>query len=80
MWTVYRYIDKPDSEKYVITEVSNILENISTYEFKEILYMLSPKNKIENPLQAVLLFTKGLNINKFFEFKGFIKGINGSSN
>lgn len=80
MWELHKRIDlNSPHKKYVIDEISLILEKISTSKFKEVLNILFPNKLISNGLEAGVLFTNGLIENRFFEFQLVIEELRGRS-
>lgn len=80
MWELHKILDSDvPHKKYVIDEVSAILDRISTIKFKEVLNILFPNKIPTNGLEASLFLTKGLINSRFFEFQGFIEELRGRS-
>ena len=80
MWDLHRIIKVSSKKKpYMIDEILDIMDSISTNNFKESLNILLPNNVISNGLQAGTLFVSGLSRNDYLEFRMFIEGFNGRS-
>lgn len=79
MWNLYKLLGaSPIQENYVIDEVLNIMNKISTKTFKETLYLLEIDSKGLSGIEIGKLFIRGLSINRFFEFAEIIGKFNGS--
>lgn len=78
MWELYKLLKDglPDEEDYLIYEVTKILENISTQNFKDVLKIMYPK-EAKTPTEHALRFVEGL---KKYEFFSFVKFVSGFSN
>lgn len=77
MWQVYRLLKSglpKKEEEYLLHEIIRIMDGISTENFKEVLRLMSKKDVPNNPLDAALLFARGLKLNEFFYFTRLVSG------
>lgn len=79
MWELHRLLDLKEHKTYVVEEISTMLQNIPPFKIKTALRILYDTVSIKNPLEVAILFTKGLQKNKFFHFQSFIETLHGSS-
>lgn len=80
MWKLYKIL-KPSlpnkNEKYLIDEVSKIMQNINNATFKDSLLFIYGYGFQTNrvPAEFLVLFIRGLKENDFFTFFDFIQSL-----
>lgn len=83
MWNLYRTLQSgvsENSQEFLIDELDSMLKGISEFQFKRSLELMYEKiDFTKNPVELLLLFTRGIKKNNLFEFSDFIKRINGRS-
>lgn len=82
MWSLYNTLEGGIPEKqevYLFDEILKIIQNISTYNFKQALRIMYgedfPKDK--NPIEFATLFAQGIKKTDFIVFVGIIKELRG---
>ena len=82
MWELYNLLKDGigENNEYLIDEISAMLDKLTKQKFilsLQLLYKNFSPNS-ENPLEALMLFIRGLKKNDFFKFVDFVKELNGS--
>lgn len=61
---------------YLIDEIEKMIDMMEGEEvLAKSLEILYPTNKINNPIEMILLFVRGLKENEFFDYVLFVDGI-----
>lgn len=78
MWQLYKILGKGMGEKYLLDEAVEMMKKLSPDIISKALHLMYDTVS-SNPMQLALMFVRGLQHNKFFEFQEFIGTLNGSS-
>lgn len=83
MWKLYQTLQSGLSEKskeYLIDELDSMLRNLSSFQFNRSLELMYEKVDLsQNPVELLLLFTRGIKKNNLFDFSDFIQRLHGRS-
>lgn len=78
MWELYNLLGRGQGKRYVLDEIIEMMSNIDPIHIKRSMFLLY-RTLPSNPLEYGIMFTRGLNYNKFFEFQAFVETLNGRS-
>ena len=85
MWQLYKLLQAGigKAQEYLIDEIFNMLDGISTEDFLSSILLLYPNIDLQkqNPVELATMFVAGLKKNSFFSFVDLVQGLNyGRSN
>lgn len=78
MWELYKLLGKGTGKHYLLDEIVEMLRTIHPEKIKKSLKLMYGIVPLNNSMDIAILFTKGLNKNKFFEFQDFVEKLNGT--
>lgn len=77
MWQLYRLLGDGFGKEYLWDEIIEMMYLVPPKNIKMAMGLMYDNVSI-NPLEIGLMFVKGLQHNKFFEFRMFVEALNGS--
>lgn len=79
LYLLLRHALPKKEEKYLIDQIQYILQHAEKGTVRASLNIMYELRSEPNPIQAITLFTKGLQENGFFDYVAFLKGLRGIS-
>ena len=80
MWELYKTLKAGitnQPKEHMVDEIISIMHNIDVESFKKSIHIMFGRDDFDNPLEAAILFTKGIKFNKLFSFVEFVEKLSG---